>query len=137
VTGPAADPRNSLALGSLMRRTLAALPLLLAALPAAAQTLPDGLYDCWIGSMNLGQIEVAGSQHRGPAFDGAFEGPSHPVTMDGPAITWGGPLGGISLAGTIVSTVAKGEADGTFTGFDVTIQTEDGDFQTVSCTAPG
>ena len=115
-----------------------ALPLLLAACPVAAQTLPDGPYDCWIGSMNLGQIAMKGDRYRGPAFDGAYEGPSYAYSMDGPTITWGGPLGGISLAGTVVSTVAKGGADGTLTGFDITIQNADsGNFQTVTCYAPG
>ena len=120
-----------------MRRTCLALSLLLAGLPAAAQSLPDGLYDCWIGSMNLGQIDMTGNEYRGPAHDGAFEDGPYPYTMDGPTITWGGPLGGITLAGDVVSTVAKGEPDGSFSGFDITLQNADsGNFQSVSCYAP-
>ena len=119
------------------RSTLLALPFLVAALPAAAQSLPDGLYNCWIGSMNLGQIEMTANEYRGPAHDGAFEDGPYPYTMDGPTITWGGPLGGITLAGTVVSAVAKGAEDGTLSGFDIMLQNADsGNFQTVSCYAP-
>jgi hypothetical protein len=122
-----------------MRRTILALPLVLAALPAAAQTLPDGLYDCWIGNMNLGQIPIMGDRYNEPALDAQFdEASAYAYTMDGPTITWGGPLGGISLAGTVVSTVAKGSEDGTLDGFDITIQNVDsGNFQTITCYAPG
>jgi hypothetical protein len=106
--------------------------------PAAAQTLPDGLYDCWIGTMNLGQIAVQGGLYNEPAHDARFDAATaHPFTMEGPTIIWGGPLGGLSGVGTIVSTAAKGEADGTFSGFDVMIEmSESGSFQTVSCYAP-
>jgi hypothetical protein len=120
-----------------MHRTYLASLFTVLALPATAQTLPDGLYDCWIGNMNLGQIAILGDAYSGPAFDNAF-GEAHTYTTDGPTITWGGPLGGISEAGTIVSTVIKGEADGTLTGFDIMLQNADsGNFQTVSCYAPG
>jgi hypothetical protein len=100
--------------------------------------MPAGLYDCWIGSMNLGQIALKGDKFRGPAFDGRYEGPAGRYAMSGPTIDWEGPVGGISLAGAIVSTVAKGWDDGTLSGFDVTLQNaESGNFQTVSCLAPG
>ena len=121
-----------------MRPVLLTLPVLLVASPALSQTLPEGLYDCWISSMNLGQIEMVGGQYRGPALDAAFEDPPQPFTTDGPTITWGGTLGGISAAGTIVSTVVKGHDDGTVSGFDITIQNSDsGNFQTITCYAPG
>lgn len=119
-------------------RLFLVLPMILLAGPAGAQTLPEGLYDCWIGSANLGQIAFKGAKYRGPTLGADFEGPSQTYRMDGPAITWEGPLGGISLAGTIVSTVVKGEADGTLSGFDITLQSADsGNFQTVTCYAPG
>lgn len=119
-----------------MRTMLLAVPAILAAMPAASQTLPDGLYDCWIDNMNLGQIAIQGGAYSGPAFDGNFEG-AYPLTIDGPTITWGGPLGGISASGPIVSTVINGEADGTVGGFDVIIERSDsGNFQTVTCYAP-
>jgi hypothetical protein len=120
-----------------MRSILLAVPVLLAAMPAARQTLPDGLYDCWIGNMNLGQIAIQDSAYSGPAFDGNFEG-AYPLTVDGPTITWGGPLGGISATGPVVSTVVKGQEDGSVSGFDIMIQnSESGNFQTITCYAPG
>lgn len=120
-----------------MRTILLTLPVVLTAMPAASQTLPDGLYDCWISNMNLGQIEMAGGQYRGPALDADFQEAPQPYTTDGPTITWGGTLGGISASGPIVSTVVKGDADGTISGFDIMIQSnESGNFQTITCYAP-
>lgn len=88
--------------------------------------------------MGLGQIAVQGGLYNEPAHDAQFDAATaHPVTMDGPTINWGGPLGGISLAGTVVSTVAKSTEDGTFSGFDIMLQNaESGNFQTVTCYAP-
>ena len=88
--------------------------------------------------MNLGQIAMKGDKYRGPALGADFEGPSLPFTTDGPAITWGGTLGGITAAGTIVSTIVLGNEDGTVNGIDITLQSnQSGNFQTVSCYAPG
>ena len=107
--------------------------LLLSALPASAATLlPDGLYGCTISNMFLGEIEISGGTYRGPAFDGNW-GDSYPfeVTEQG-TINWGGPLGGISAAGKVVSSVI-GNAGGNRVGFDITIQNDRGNFQTISC----
>jgi len=119
-----------------MLRLLPTLSLAWLAVPAAAQSLPDGLYNCWISNMNLGQIAIQGGAYSGPASDGNFEG-AYPLTIDGPTIIWGGPLGGVSATGPIVSTMIKGQADGAVSGFDITLQSnESGNFQTVTCYAP-
>lgn len=111
---------------------LTALGLLtLPAMPLAAQTLPDGLYGCYINGSFLGDIAIAGTTYAGPAFDGAF-GDYYPFTTASDTITWGGPLGGISAAGTIVSTVLT-DAGNNRSGFDVMIQNPQGNFQMISC----
>ena len=121
-----------------MSRTFFALLLALLAPSVAAQTPPAGLYDCWISNMNLGQIAIKGDKYRGPVHGADFDGASLPFRMDGPTITWGGPVGGITAAGTIVSTIVKGGADGTISGFDIMLQSnQSGNFQTVTCYAPG
>lgn len=104
--------------------------LLASATPALAAGDLDGRYTCYIGgmTMNLGTIELMGESYRGPAFDDNWEG-TYPFSSDGKVITWGGPLGGISLAGTVESTVLLDE------GFDITILNEAGNFQTISCMA--
>ena len=114
-----------------MTRILLAAVLVTAALPAVAQDLADGAYTCMIGSMNLGEIAISGKTYAGPAFDGKYEG-WYPFQTASGTVTWGGPLGGISLAGTVVSSVLTDAGAGR-TGFDVTIQNASGNFQTVSC----
>ena len=47
-----------------------------------------------------------------------------------------GHLGGISLAGTIVGTVAKGGGDGLLAGLDETTWNEAGTVQTIGRVAP-
>lgn len=98
--------------------------------PAAQAAELGGRYTCWIGgmSMNLGTIEIDGTTYRGPAHDNEWEG-DYTFETDGQVINWGGPLGGITLAGQVVSTVLTRE------GFDITIQNERGNFQTISCMA--
>ena len=99
---------------------------------ASAQDLEDGFFSCVIGSFTLGDIGISNGNYAGPAFDRAFEA-WYPFSVDGPTINWGGPLGGISRAGQIVSTVMKEDNDGQL-GFDITIQNKDsGNFQTVTC----
>lgn len=101
--------------------------------PAAAAELADGRYRCVISSYHLGDIEIDGSVYRGPAFDGKFEGDYPFELTEGGTINWGGPLGGISLAGKVVSTVIT-DAGNDRAGFDITLQnTDSGNFQTVSC----
>jgi hypothetical protein len=101
--------------------------------PAASAELPDGRYGCWISSMMLGQIEIEGGVYRGPAFDGKYEGDYPFALTEAGTINWGGPLGGMSSDGnTVVSTVLKDAGDGKI-GFDITIQNNRGNFQTVSC----
>lgn len=116
-------------LGGLAAATLSLLALALLALPAAAGDLA-GRYGCWIGgNMNLGTIEIDGATYRGPAFDDQWEG-DYPFQTDGQVITWGGPLGGITAAGKVVSTVLTKQ------GFDITLQNADsGNFQSISCMA--
>lgn len=106
------------------------------ALPGlAAEGLPDGEYACMIGSAMLGQIRIAGDVYAGPAYDGAYEA-EYPFTLENGVILWGGPLGGISEAGEVVSTVI-GNAGGGQVGFDITIKNDRGNFQTISCVPEG
>jgi hypothetical protein len=100
---------------------------------ASAAELADGLYDCTIGSAFLGTIRIAGGTFSGPAFDGQFEGDYPFDASDGRTINWGGPLGGITDEGDIVSTVLT-DAGHDRTGFDITIQNKSsGNYQTISC----
>lgn len=96
----------------------------------SALALADGLYGCRISTFNLGEIRIDGLTYAGPAYDGAF-GASHSYVEKDGTITWHGPLGGISAAGTIVSTVLTQSGDQI--GFDVMIRNAAGRFQTVSC----
>jgi hypothetical protein len=106
--------------------------LALLAGPALSDGLVDGYFSCSIGSFNLGEIAIANGQFAGPVHDRAFEN-WYPVTVDGPTIIWGGPLGGISSSGQIVSTVLGRDHDDRV-GFDITIQnTSSGNFQTITC----
>ena len=99
---------------------------------AQAATLADGTFRCVIGNAHLGDIKIADGRYQGPAYDGHY-GESYPLDVtDGNTINWGGPLGGISEAGTVVSTVLK-NAGQNKVGFDITIQNERGNFQTISC----
>jgi hypothetical protein len=103
---------------------------------ASAAELADGLYDCTIGSAFLGTIRIAGGMFSGPAFDGQFEGDYPFDASDGRTINWGGPLGGITEEGTVVSTVLT-DVGGSRTGFDITIRNKSsGNYQTINC-APG
>lgn len=115
---------------------LALIALLAASGPIQAAGLPDAVYRCQLYSgsmmMHLGDIEIAGTQYRGPAHDGNFEG-WHPlqVTESG-NIIWGGPLGGLSSGGNSVRDTVL-TLDGTATAFDVTVQLPNGNLSTVSC----
>ncbi len=116
----------------MLRPVLTALFLLAGIAVAHAAGLEDGTFRCVIGSAHLGDIKIEDGQYQGPAYDGNFEG-SYPleVTESG-TINWGGPLGGISASGKIVSTVLK-DAGGGRVGFDIMIQNDRGNFQTISC----
>ena len=122
-----------------MRVILTALILFvvpLGAISAQAAELPDGLYRCemYSGSMlmHLGDIEIAGSNYRGPASDGNYDGTFEFQLTDAGTINWGGPMGGFSSGGnTVVSTVLTGDA--ARPGFDIMIQLQSGNFSTVSC----
>lgn len=107
--------------------------LLLTVQPAhAAGLLPDGVYGCTISNMFLGAIEISGNTYRGPAYDENW-GDSYPLDVtDQGTINWGGPLGGISDAGEVVSTVL-GKSFGGKVGFDITIRNDRGNFQTITC----
>ncbi len=81
--------------------------------------------------MFLGAILIRDGTYSGPAYDEQWgEFYSFEVT-DGGTINWGGPLGGISEAGKVVSTVLG--KSGSRIGFDITIQNDRGNFQTISC----
>lgn len=112
-------------------RSLILAASLLVALPsiAKAATLENGTYRCIIDafSMHLGDIEIDGSTYRGPAYDGAYEGDYRFSLSPEGAITWNGPLGGISASGTIVSSTVND------LGFDIIFKNDSGSFQTVSC----
>jgi hypothetical protein len=99
---------------------------------AADGQLPDGLYRCTISNMHLGDMEIAGSSFRGPAHDGKWKETYRFELAPNGVIDWGGPLGGISAAGTIVSSVLKSAGKGRV-GYDITIRNARGNFQTVSC----
>lgn len=114
--------------------------LCLAAFIAATATsalgaeLPNGVYGCYIGgNAFLGAIEIAGNVYRGPAFDGQYEGDYPFEVTDGGTINWGGPLGGISSGGNQVVSTVLTNAGNNNTGFDITIQNPEGNFQTISC----
>lgn len=100
---------------------------------AGAAVLKDGVYQCTLGSAFLGDIELAGANYRGPAFDGNYEG-SFPFSVsDKGTIDWKGPLGGLDSGGnTVVATVVT-DTGGGRTGFDFTIQLPSGNFSTVNC----
>jgi hypothetical protein len=107
--------------------------LLCAAIPfaASAASLENGEYRCVIGSYYLGSIEIKGNKYRGPAFDGNYER-SYKFSVAGQTIQWGGPLGGISEAGKVQSTVLK-DAGNDRLGFDILILNDRGNYQTISC----
>jgi len=111
-----------------MNRLAIALLALAAAHPATAQQI-DGRYACTTSTFYLGDIVISGQTYRGPAYDGRFE-EAHPIQVAGQNITWGGTLGPITAAGKVVSTVLR---DG---GFDITIESEGGNRQTINC-VPG
>jgi hypothetical protein len=99
---------------------------------ASAAKLVDGLYDCTIGTAFLGSIRIDGAMFSGPAYDGKFKD-SYPFdASDGQTIIWGGPVGGITDYGKIVSTVLTDVGKGRV-GFDITIQNPRGNFQTINC----
>lgn len=113
----------------------AVLCLLLVSMPVpvyAAPKLADGIYRCTISSMHLGDMEIIGDRYRGPAYDENWEGTYVFEETDKGTINWGGPLGGISEAGIVVSTVLTDAGKNRF-GYDITIQNKGGSFQTVSC----
>lgn len=51
-------------------------------------------------------------------------------------ILWGGPLGGISEAGTVVSSVIVELGNGR-RGFDIVLQNPSGNFQSINCAPAG
>jgi hypothetical protein len=105
---------------------------LLPSTSSAAPRLADGTYRCTISNMHLGDMEIMGGEYRGPAYDQEWGNTySFEETAKG-TLNWGGPLGGISAAGKVVSTVLKDAGGGTI-GYDIMIQNERGNFQTVSC----
>lgn len=101
--------------------------------PLSAASLSDGTFRCVISSYHLGDIQIEGAVYRGPAFDGNFEGDYPFEVTDGGTINWGGPLGGISSDGNTVIGTVLGDAGGGKFGFDITIQNERGNFQTITC----
>lgn len=113
-------------------RLLALLAAFLSVSSAIASELADGEYYCSISGAHLGNIRIEGDRYAGPAYDGAYEAEYPFVVADGRVINWGGPLGGISDAGEVVSTVLK-KAGGGRIGFDITIRNPRGNFQTISC----
>ena len=116
-----------------MKRLSCAAILACVCAPAFGQTLQDGLYACSIGSYLLGDMLISGPTYAGPAHEGAFTG-EYTFSTDGPTIIWDGPLGGITLAGTVVSTMIWTAAD-TSHGYDIMVQKPHGEINTVSCTA--
>lgn len=116
-------------------KTLAVLCLVICLMTTssiAAPRLKDGTYRCTISSMHLGDMEISGNTFRGPAYDRNWgESYTFEETPEG-TLNWDGPLGGISEAGKVVSTVLKNAGGGSI-GYDIMIQNERGNFQTISC----
>ena len=112
---------------------IALLLLLPLTAPASAALLRDGEYSCSLNARTvLGSIWIKGGTYVGPSFERTD--PAHPfeVTASG-TVNWGAPLGGMDSGGNhVVGTVIK-DAGGDKTGFDIQIQTETGNFHTVSC----
>lgn len=106
--------------------------LVLLTTTASAATLADGTYSCTIGTAHLGDILIDKGEYAGPAYDGKYEQRYSFTVSDAGTIDWGGPLGGISAAGKIVSSVLT-DAGGGRIGFDITIQNESANFQTINC----
>jgi hypothetical protein len=100
---------------------------------ASAADLPNDVYHCTLSTFYLGAIEIEGSVYRGPAFDGNYDG-DYPfqLTSDG-VIIWGGPLGGVDSDGNVVVSTTLKDAGGGRFGFDIIIQNDRGNFQTISC----
>jgi hypothetical protein len=109
--------------------SLAGLLLTVPFASAEAAELENGRHRCIIDafSMHLGDIEIDGDVYRGPAYDGAYQGDYNFTVSSEGAITWSGPLGGISQAGNVVSSTVHDA------GFDIIIQNDSGRFQTISC----
>lgn len=119
-----------------MKSTLTAAVALAAALfvlPAsAAEMLPDGVYDCYLGMAFFGNIKIDGDTFGGPALDGNYEGFYPFEVTDGGTVNWGGPLGALSSDGNkVVATVIKDR--GGRPGFDITLQNGSGNFQSIIC----
>lgn len=97
----------------------------------SSATVKDGIYYCTIGRIHIGSIKLDKGTYSGPAFDGQFDRFQRYTLEDG-TITWGGSLGGISLAGEVVSTrvINNGPEE---LGFEITIKNQAGRFQSVLC----
>jgi hypothetical protein len=98
----------------------------------AAPLLKDGIYRSTISNMHLGDMEIMGNSYRGPAYDQQWGDTFSFEETSGGTLNWGGPLGGITAAGKAVSTVLKDAGGGTI-GYDIMIQNDRGNFQTISC----
>jgi hypothetical protein len=106
--------------------------LLAAAGSSAAAELENGMYACTLGSMTLGDIWIKDGTYVGPSFDEGDPAYSFELT-DAGTINWGGPMGGMDSDGnSVVSTVLK-DAGGGKAGFDITLQTGTGNFDTSNC----
>jgi hypothetical protein len=99
---------------------------------ASAAQLADSIYDCTIGSEYLGEIKIERGTFAGLAFDLKF-GESHPFEVaEGGAISLGAPLMGLGDKYKVVST-AVSEREGGRVGFDITIQANGSNSQTITC----
>jgi len=111
----------------------AALAAALASVPAFAAELKDGTYQCTLGSVLLGTIEIAGNTYKGPAYGGKYDGTyEFAVAADG-TIDWKGPLGGLDSGGNKVVASLLRDTGGGRIGFDFTLQLPSGNFSTVNC----
>jgi hypothetical protein len=116
-------------------KTAMPVPLLVLQLAATAYaaSLQDGEYSCSLNSRTvLGSIWIKGDTYVGPSFDRGDPAHRFQVTERG-TVNWSAPLGGMDTGGNhVVGTVIK-DAGGGKTGFDIQLQTETGNFHTVSC----
>jgi hypothetical protein len=100
--------------------------------PASAAQLVDSIYDCTVGSQYLGEIKIENGMFAGLAFDQKFGESYRFEIAEGGAINWGGPLAGFGDKYKVVSTVVS-ERDAGPVGFDITIQDNRGNSQTIIC----
>jgi hypothetical protein len=95
--------------------------------------LPDGVYQCTMGTALMGNITIDGGRYSGPASES--DAPDfHPYDVEGKVVLWKGPLGGLSSGGNSVASTIIDRNDAQEVTFHVVVHTSGGNFTDVSCT---